>query len=152
MDIALNYFINKRLIDVSMDGPDLKVDEDLATSIIISLFTDRLANSDDVLPVGVEDRRGWWGDTYNPIAGDLHGSRLWLLYREKLIPEVLIKARTYCYEALQWLVEDNIAHSILVTTAKVSNDILGIQVDVQKPQGIQTFKFQYVWGQLDGNV
>ncbi|MDE9430177.1 phage GP46 family protein [Xenorhabdus bovienii] len=39
---------------------DLVTGDDLQTAIIISLFTDRQARSDDDFD-GV-DRRGWWGD------------------------------------------------------------------------------------------
>ena len=87
---------------------------DLATAVILSLFTDRRADDDDRLPDGL-DRRGWWGDG-EADEGPM-GSRLWLLSREKTTPETRRRAETYAREALQWLVDDGAADSVRVVAA-----------------------------------
>src|ERR1700750_875151 len=59
----------------------------LATAIIVALGTDRLAETDDVLPdPDSTDRRGWWGDYQAQEIWDGWpiGSRLWLLQRAKI--------------------------------------------------------------------
>ena len=68
---------------VIQDG-SLKSGKDIETAVLISLFTDRIADINDELPDATNntrnDRRGWWGDTGQayPI-----GSRLYLLDRRK---------------------------------------------------------------------
>lgn len=95
------------------DG-SLEADEDLATAVIVSLFSDRLADASDKLPPGSDDRRGWWGDTdlqrLNP--GDLLGSRLWLLDRHTSDAKLPLVAKGYILEALQWLLDDGVAASV----------------------------------------
>ena len=72
-----------------LQSADLRVenglveDDTLATSIIISLFTDARARPSDILPNGDTDRRGWVGDALSETEGDRIGSRLWLLRRAK---------------------------------------------------------------------
>ncbi|MEM1046491.1 MAG: phage GP46 family protein [Pseudomonadota bacterium] len=80
---------------------------DIATAIVISLFTDRRADDTDVLPLGETDRRGVWSDV-NGL--DLYGvarqgSRLWLLAREKVVEDVRVRAEFYITEALQWMID-----------------------------------------------
>jgi phage gp46-like protein len=79
-------------------GTQLQSGNDLANAVMISLFTDRTANSDDIIPDGTNDPRGWWGDD----AAVPIGSRLWLLSRAKQTTETLARAQDYIAEALQW--------------------------------------------------
>ena len=67
----------------------------LVSAIWMSLGTDRRAQQDDVIPNGSQDKRGWWGDTYRPRK---IGSRLWLLYREKQLPETLRRAEEVFFD------------------------------------------------------
>lgn len=81
---------------------------DVETAVLISLFTDRLAEVNDAIPDARPgfpgDRRGWWGDDpKNPI-----GSRLWLLMRSKGPLDVAAKAEEYAAEALQWMIDDGV--------------------------------------------
>ena len=49
--------------DWVMNGAQLQSGGDLTTAVLISLFTDRQARSDDVIPDGTTDQRGWWADS-----------------------------------------------------------------------------------------
>lgn len=104
--------------DWAIAAGDLAVDDGLDTAVAISLWTDRLANADDVIPDGTGDRRGWGGDAYLPLlasgAPDHIGSRLWLLSRALEILETAQRAQAYCREALQWLLDDGVAASVTV--------------------------------------
>ena len=71
--------------------------------MLISLFTDRLAAADDVIPDNTNDRRGWWGDLGEDF---LIGSRLWLLARAKLTSDVPLKCKDYITEALAWMLAE----------------------------------------------
>lgn len=94
-DFASFWNVDEMIADWQEGAGILSTDNDLQTVILISLFTDRLARSDD--DYGDSDRRGWWGDT-----NEEHqlGSRLWLLRREKLTTKVAIKAETYALNPL----------------------------------------------------
>src|SRR5437868_6146739 len=86
--------------DWAMAGPLLASGDDLQTAILISLFTDRIADPSDVIPDGTSDPRGWWGDEGQ---AENIGSRLWLLSRKKQTQETLQRAYDYIVEALQWM-------------------------------------------------
>lgn len=102
--------------DWALTGGDLAVDDGLDTAVALSLWTDRLANPDDVIPDGSNDGRGWWGDAWlPPLANgtpDHIGSRLWLLARALQTPETAQRAQAYCQEALQHLVDDGVVESV----------------------------------------
>lgn len=152
MDIALLFTPGSTQADIALDGADLQVDNDLKTAVIMSLFTDRRANNDDI--VEGSDRRGWWADTYNEIAKDKIGSRLWLLSRSKQTQDTLNLARGYCVEALQWLIDDRVAQQVNVNVEIVRMGVLGIAVEVIKPSSklpageVNNFRFDYVWSQF----
>jgi phage gp46-like protein len=102
MDLAL-LFTEHGDFDIQVRDGDLAGDPTPVTPLTISLFTDRLAFEDDPLPQDGGDRRGWWGDS---VGASPMGSRLWLLSREKEVPEVVARARRYAAEALSWIVAE----------------------------------------------
>src|SRR5215469_271639 len=130
-------------------GPDgtLADDNDLGTAVMLSLFSDRTALPDDVIP----DRgpiRGWWADTYRdyPI-----GSRLWLLWREKQTETVRRRAEEYAREAMQWFIAENIAKTVEVTATWVRRGLLELQVTMTPPVGERRiFRFPIMWAEMAG--
>ncbi|RJX19022.1 MAG: hypothetical protein C4575_09340 [Desulforudis sp.] len=129
----------------------------LTTAVIVSLFTDRRAEDDDVLPDSANgDKRGWWGDLVSPeVEGDRIGSRLWLLEREKTTPETLIRAREYIEQALEWLVDDGVAAKVEIEverTGAVETPILAFRARIFRSDGTVTaYKFDSLWeGQFNG--
>jgi phage gp46-like protein len=143
-DVALVYIPGPAgqlgQFDLQLGNGDLKGGDALATSVYLSLFTDRRAEDDDTLPDGSNNRRGWWADP-------AFGSRLWLLTREKQIPQTLNRARQYAEQALQWLLDDGIAATITVTTEWVRMGFLGISVVITKPDGLIA-QYSYTWDQV----
>lgn len=132
--------------DWQIAGPGLAEEDGLETAIIISLFTDRRANHDDILPATDDDRRGWWGDYLADTAGDLIGSRLWLLEREKLTDAVLLKAKEIAAESLQWLIEDGVARAVTVTAERLQATALGLLIEITKPDGsVVSYQFSRFW-------
>jgi phage gp46-like protein len=91
----------------------------LQTAIILSLFTDRRAGADDVLPAGATDRRGWVGEAFVG-DGKAWGSHLWLLYVGKSTADVLERARFAAQEALAWMVDAGVASRVVVTAEWVA--------------------------------
>lgn len=120
--------------DLVISGRDLATDDGLESAVVISLFTDRRAESDDSLPAGETDLRGWWGDDFMG-KGRRIGSKLWLLSREKRLPAVLARAKEYAEEALAWLVEDGLAKSVDVQAEAVRGDTLALLVTIILPDG-----------------
>ena len=129
--------------DWKLAGADLASGSDLETSVFISLFTDRVANPDDVIPDGTSDPRGWWGDVDQdyPI-----GSRLWLLDRAKQTKETLRHAYDYVAEALQWLIDDEVVDHLDILCEWVGPGQLGIQVVAYQPSGAsKPMRFIWAW-------
>lgn len=127
--------------DASMDGFDLSGESGLRTAVILSLFADRRAERDDQVDDG--DERGWWADVF----GDrVIGSRLWLLDREKDLPEIVNKAYDYAHEALDWLQEDGIAKAVEVDVTSENPEHLEINVRIIRPDDeLLSMKFQRRW-------
>lgn len=103
----------------------------LASGVIISLFTDRRA------PEGwrpdVQDRRGWWGDAIAPEGETPEeiGSHLWLLANEVATDDVANRARIYAEEALAWMIRDQVAARVVVTTGLIDNPRRGVWLDIR---------------------
>jgi phage gp46-like protein len=144
-DLVLLWSNEAFSADLAVVGADLGTDDGLRTAFIISLFSDAPARPDDVLPDKSDDRRGWWGDGFPFKDGDVVGSRLWLLSREKRIPDVLNRARDYAREALSWAIEDGICAAIDVTAERFGADGFAIGVVAHRPRGQDAARFDFVW-------
>lgn len=132
--------------DWVLAGAQLAEDDGLQTAVALSLFTDRVAEPDDVLPSEQSTRRGWWGDAYADVPGDRIGSRLWLLARAKQTAEVLRQAQVYATEALQWLVDDGVAREVLVAAERAREGVLGLQVTVvRSSRPVVRYRFEAFW-------
>ena len=132
--------------DLALTTGDVATDEGLETAVLISLFTDRRALASDELPAGGTDRRGWWGDVEPPAEGDEIGSRLWLLRREKRTADVLNRAREYAREALQWLLDDQVATAVAVDVEYINTDWLALLVRITRPDGGELDgRYEYNW-------
>jgi phage gp46-like protein len=130
-----------------LSGFDLERDDGLQTAVIISLFTDRRASPEQI-PVDLpqDDLRGYWGDIANATPSDNTGSLLWLLAREKQLPQILGRAQQYCREALAWMVEDLVATRVEVTAEFVAQGWMLILVDIFRPTGSPVrYRFNYEW-------
>jgi phage gp46-like protein len=128
----------------------LELEDSLATAVIISLFTDRRAGPDDVLPAGCTDARGWLGaelmqDGY--AEPDDWGSTLWLLYAGKVTPDVLSRAQYAAQQALGWLVRDGIAIKVEVQAlwAGPRADVLAIRPTIYQPDRPSPV-YDVLWG------
>lgn len=145
-DISTIWNVERAHGDWVLAGPSLASGNDLATAVLISLFTDRLAEPSDKLPDGTTDRRGWWGDLDEDVP---IGSRLWLLERSKLVPAVASAAKGYAEEALAWLVSDDVAVEVVVSTSIVRPSSLRLVAIVRHANGTKTaLTFDWAWAQI----
>ena len=130
--------------DFAISNSDIKLDEGLRTAVIISLFTDKRVTKEEV-NLG-QSQKGWWADTLEEIEGDKWGSKLWLLEREKQTALNLTRAVEYAKEALNWMIEDELADKIDVEASYPINGFLSLQVYIQKPNGEKlNYAFDKEW-------
>lgn len=150
-DITTIWDVNNYRGDWIMAGPSLASGGDLATAVLISLFTDRLAAADDEIPDGTTDRRGWWADNQPDGTTDLIGSRLWLINR-RVAPttKTLNDAINYAKEALQWMIDDGVAASIDVQASWNAPNFLALVVTIFQTNGTTpvSLKYQLLWEQI----
>lgn len=132
--------------DFAIANNDLVADDGLDTSIYLSLFCDRRAGDEDVLPLGETDRRGFYGDDVPLVANDRLGSRLWMLKREKQTNETLARAKEYAEEALAWLTQDKAASVVTVATSYPQTGVMLISLTIEKPTTDPVrFDYNYTW-------
>jgi phage gp46-like protein len=132
--------------DLVVENGDLALDDGLESALILSLFTDRRAGDDDLLPEPGGSRRGWWGDSYAPITGDRIGSRVWLLERERDLDDVYKRAKIYLDEACEWLVADGVAGRVETSAARLRAGVMSYTVSVQHGQAApRQYQFLNFW-------
>jgi phage gp46-like protein len=145
-DIALVWNSQRTAADLAVSKNDLLADEGLETAVMLSLFTDRAAESGDVLPDDQTDRRGWWADALPVVAGDKFGSRLWLLTRAPQSSDTLRRAEEYTREALQWLIDDKVASAVTVSAEFIAAGVMALTANVFRPNvDSADFRFHYDW-------
>ncbi|WP_081036535.1 phage GP46 family protein [Pseudomonas corrugata] len=138
--------------DLVLFGFDLERDDGLETAVIISLFTDRRASAEQIpAEYAQDDLRGYWGDLANASATDQTGSLLWLLAREKQLPQTLSRAEQYCREALAWMVDDLVATKIEVEASYYSLGTMLLVIDIFRPTGpVVRYRYNYEWSAQTG--
>ena len=120
--------------------------DDLARAVVNSLFSWARAEEDDEKPG--ESKMGWWADSSSD-EGDKVGSRLWLLMRSSRTSEDIALAEEYALEALQWMLDDNIAAEIKAAAELDSFERLNLLIDIVRPDGKSlTARFADVWSEL----
>ena len=109
-------------------------DDTVSALVLISLFTDARADISDRLPDDSNDFRGWPGDTFYDAPW---GSKLWLLYREKLTTDVRNRAVKYAEDALAWMLVDSgdgqMAKSVSVVGSIPRFQTLALSINITKP-------------------
>lgn len=144
--------------DLGFQNEDLVREDGLSTAVIMSLFTDRRAEDDDILD-DQDDKRGWWGDRLENEGEDIEsfhqiGSRLWIIERASTTNANLQKAKIFIEEALEWLVEDGVAESVDVVVERQGRPetaILSFSVTIYKSDGTtEALTFDDVWNSQFG--
>ena len=141
-----------------LDDGTLDDTQALATAVIVALGTDRLANTDDILPdPDSTDRAGWWGDmdAEELFNGWPIGTRLWLLKRAKIVgpedPEGATVARVeqYIIEAIQPFVDMKIATAFDVEAVRVGVERIDALVVIYRgPKTPVELRFQVLWQEV----
>ncbi len=142
-DIATVWSVERAAGDWLLSGGDLAAGDDLATAVLISLFTDRVAGPDDAIPDGSDDPRGWWGDVGRELP---IGSKIWLRARSKQTQATLDLVRDDAIEALDWLIRDGVAGSVDVQAEWLAPRLLALTVTVFR-KGLlpRTYRYDWAW-------
>ena len=144
-DLKVNWSNDFLAADLCVIGADLEAEDGLETAVIVSLFTDARVRPDE-LPEGLTWRRGFWGTAVDDEPRQF-GSKLWLLSREKATQATLVRARQYCIDALQWLIQDGVAVAVNVQTFYSAPGVMRVLVDVVMPDtSREEFQFTDVLG------
>jgi phage gp46-like protein len=133
--------------DIRVVSGDLESEPTLRSAVLLSLFLDRRVTDEELAEFGLEgdDPRGWWGDAFPTVEGDVYGSKLWLLRRGKQTEQTRARAEAYAREALGWLLEDEIALSVDVAASYPRMGLLGLEVAITKPAN-PAERYGFVWG------
>lgn len=147
-DIALEFNQTTKEYDTSVLNGDLKQCDDLESAVIISLFTWARAEADEV-PEN-SPRYGWFGDKVDPDSYDTIGSKLYLLKREKITAQSIMRAEEYIEQALAWMIEDSVASDVSATVERNANDVnrLDAVVVITRGDRARTMKFNDLWSFL----
>lgn len=116
--------------DITVTHDGLSTDDGLITLLLICLFTDARADTDDVIPDGTTDQRGWPGDTFSDFSW---GSKLWLLEREKLTESVRLRVEDYALLAMKPLLREGYASSADIRAAIRAPDRIDLTVSLTRP-------------------
>lgn len=147
-DLALRWDPASFTGDIALQDGALAIDDGMRTAIFLSLFTDARAPDDAVLPEQGADRRGWWGNGFAPDGlSSRHqevGSLLWLLRRSKITNATIAMAKTYATAALEWLITDQVARSVLVEV-EAQGQTLAIGVTLDRPTGPARQRYDFTW-------
>ena len=148
-DIALTWDPAAGQADWTILNGDVQGGSDLEASILVSLFTDARASADFVPFDGTGEKRGFWADTYAENPGDQTGSRLWQ-YTERAkkggAGQVLIAVRDAACDALQWLIDDQVAIGVQVTPLWLDRITIGLRILIAQPDGsLATFAYAWAW-------
>jgi phage gp46-like protein len=146
-DIRLVYEAEQGFADLVVDDRDLARDDGLETAVTISLFTNRRADAEDLLPDDDGSLQGWWADNADPADNDPDyiGSKLWLLGRGKFTIDLPARAEEFAGEALQWMIDDGVASAVQVQASRTVNNELLIEVRIVRPDGVTATFFRYFY-------
>lgn len=136
-----------QLTDIKVGDRDLFRDPGLETAVLVSLFTNRRAEIEDVLPDNSDDKYGFWGDVLEPNEGDSIGSKLWLIGRHKMVDEVLPMVEEAIKEALKWMIDDGVASSVKAVASRYDMTTVYFEIEIIRPETGESvyYKYYYNW-------
>ncbi len=123
---------------IGADG-DLLTTGGVETSLLMSFFAERRADESEVAVPFL--RRGWWGNAFTAPDNFEIGSKLWLLYQSRNLPDTARRAEDFTRQAFQWLIDDKIFERITVSSAATDNTLLITVIFINRGENIKTVQF-----------
>lgn len=149
-DVSYVYNCDNGLLDIQLVDNDILLANELETAVSVSMFSE--ARTDLPTETNIQDAiselSGWWADTFEdePL-----GSEAWIYRRSKIVNETLNGLIETYTKSLQWLIDDGVAESVVVTAVKslkIPNTI-EILASITKPnEQTDTFKWAFAWGDI----
>lgn len=146
-DILVSWDTAGTRADWVLVNGGLATGDPITTQILISIFTDRIAATDDEIPDGTNNPRGWWGDAGADVP---IGSRMWLLRRAKQTQDTLQRAFDYLAEALQWMIDDKVVTRFEIAVQWVRQSFLGATIVAHLPGGVPAVTVSSNWSLAGG--
>ncbi len=107
-------------LELDTDG-DLKGSNSIDTAVLMSLFTDKRASSDEISEPG--QRRGWFGNLFNDDITYEIGSLIWLYSNQgRLDDELVNNLNDKALDSLNWMITDNVVNDIKANSSITSNN------------------------------
>ena len=106
---------------------DFLTDNFLDTSLLRSIYAERRANENEIsVP---ELRRGWIGNSEKDFED---GSKIWLYSQARLNLETINGIKSEIENALEWLIDDEVALDFEVTVIVTDELTLTAQIKIQR--------------------
>ncbi len=119
---------------------DVQTKDFFDTALLYSLFGERRATiSESPLP---ERRRGWIGN--ESFVDFENGSKLWLLSQARITRTTLNLVETAAQNALQWLVDDNLAVKV-ESEAVLNNGIIRLNITIERQNSKVERRYYDLW-------
>ena len=130
------------LYDFSLDASgDILTEDFFDTSILMSLFCERRAIASEMPASHL--RRGWIGNESTP--GFEIGSKVWLYEQARLTRATLNGINSVIKEALQWMIDDNIALEVAASSTLSRNNSITVEVTITRPNSKVEKRYFELW-------
>ena len=122
IDVKLIQDSKTGIWDIDLDeNGDLVRDISFGTTIVLSVIGEKRATETEV-PTP-EFRRGWIGNLLSDVSGFEQGSKGWLFKQSRINSETATGISNFHQEALDWMIEDNLAKTVEVTATQNGSKI-----------------------------
>ncbi|MCK4759968.1 MAG: phage GP46 family protein, partial [Candidatus Aminicenantes bacterium] len=145
-DVILNTDRGYNDFDWTESG-DISTDQMLDTAIKMSIFEEVRATAQEI-PVS-NKRRGWIGNETTPDFEQ--GSKSWLFEQERLTGSVLAELGVVVRNGLQWLIDDDIAVSVIVEQPFLSQGKICVYINLGRDGSKVDRKLYEVWDNTGKN-
>ena len=145
-DVILNTDRGYNDFDWTESG-DISTDQMLDTAIKMSIFEEVRATAQEI-PVS-NKRRGWIGNETTPDFEQ--GSKSWLFEQERPTGSVLAELGVVVRNGLQWLIDDDIAVSVIVEQPFLSQGKICVYINLGRDGSKVDRKLYEVWDKTGKN-
>lgn len=129
------------------DEGDISTAQALDTAIKMSIFEEVRATAQEI-PTS-NQRRGWIGNESTPEFEQ--GSKSWLFEQERLTGTVLAELGVVIRNGLQWLIDDDIAVSVIVEEPFLSQGKICVYINLGRDGSKVDRKLYEVWDNTGKN-
>jgi phage gp46-like protein len=136
-----DFYINTNFdLELTKDERDVKTDNTLITSILITLGSNLSITQEEKNLYNVDTRDGWYAETlFNyPV-----GWKGWLIPHLKT--NQINQIKKWLLEGFQWLIDDKIIQKLDVLVQKIDNENYYFQLKFYKKNESENYRFVYNW-------